>query len=86
MKYFAVPLIFIHLISPELAFMLSNSMPCKVHGNSLLRVLKTMLLHQLQDSIYRVLYLDANHFLWDIHHGIGQPALQALGKVTDGLS
>lgn len=40
--------------------------------------------HQLQAST-RGLYLDADHFLRDVHHGIGQPALQALGKVADGL-
>lgn len=32
------------------------------------------------------LYLDADHFLWDVHHSIGQPALQAFGKISDGLS
>ena len=36
--------------------------------------------------IQRGAYLDADHFLRDVHHGIGQPALQALGKVADGLS
>lgn len=30
-------------------------------------------------------YLNAHHFLRYIHHGVGQPALQALGKVSDGL-
>lgn len=34
----------------------------------------------------RGVYLDADHLLWDVHHGVGQPALQALGKVADGLS
>lgn len=35
---------------------------------------------------HKGVHLNADHFLWDVHHGIGQPALQAFGKVTDGLS
>lgn len=31
-------------------------------------------------------HLHANHLLWDVHHSAGQPALQTLGKVADGLS
>lgn len=30
--------------------------------------------------------LDADHLLWDADHGIGEPVLQTLSKVTDGLS
>ncbi len=30
--------------------------------------------------------LDADHLLRDVDHGVGQPVLQTLSKVTDGLS
>lgn len=52
---------------------------------SLLHGSENTLFYQMQANPRRV-YLDADHFLWDVHHGIGQPALQALGKVADGLS
>lgn len=32
------------------------------------------------------LYLGADDLLREVGHGVGQPALQAFGKVTDGLS
>lgn len=44
------------------------------------------ILFYLQQLSTGGLYLDADHFFRDVHHGIGQPALQALGKVADGLS
>lgn len=40
----------------------------------------------LSETQHKDGHLNADHFLWDVHHGIGQPALQAFGKVTDGLS
>lgn len=33
-----------------------------------------------------LLYLGADDLLREVGHGVGQPALQAFGKVTDGLS
>lgn len=33
-----------------------------------------------------LLYLGADDLLREVSHGVGQPALQAFGKVTDGLS
>lgn len=53
--------------------------------NNFLYVSESMFFHQLQVGT-RGVYLDADHFLRDVHHGVGQPALQALGKVADGLS
>lgn len=38
------------------------------------------------ETEHKGLHLNADHFLWDVHHGISQPALQAFGKVTNGLS
>lgn len=29
--------------------------------------------------------LDTNHLLGNVHHGVSQPTLKALGEVSDGL-
>lgn len=42
--------------------------------------------HSSSETQHKGVHLNADHFLWDVHHGISQPALQAFGKVTNGLS